>query len=158
MFRSAWLTLPLIGCTAGGADDTAGDFAFNDMEVELHDLINAHRESIGLEGLALHDGFSAIARGHSEDMARGRVEFGHDGFEERSADMFDQEAGAVATGENVAWISAGWEDEAEVIVQGWLDSPGHRENIEADFTHGGMGAAQDSDDGWYATQLFAQIQ
>jgi uncharacterized protein YkwD len=152
------LLLPVAACVGTSEDDSGGaDFAHNDMEVALHELVNDHRESVGLARFELHTGFSSLAREHSEDMARGRVEFGHAGAEERFDQMFALEDTAVSTGENVAWVSTGWPDPADVVVQGWLDSQGHRENIEGSYTHSGMGAAQDSDGGWYATQLFCLI-
>lgn len=148
--------LPLGACLElDKGDDEGSDAGHSEFELELHDLVNAHRESQGLEPLTLEGTYSGIARGHSVDMADGSVAFGHDGFDARSDDMVAHNPDLMATGENVAWISAGWDQPAAEIVQGWLDSPGHRENIEADFTHTGMGAAEDADGGWYATQLFS---
>ena len=130
-------------------------FEHSAFELELHDLVNAHRESVGLEPLDLEAAYSEIARGHSADMSDGSVAFGHDGFDDRADEMTAHQPDLLSVGENVAWISAGWEAPAEEIVLGWLDSPPHRENIESDFSHGGMGAMQDADGGWYATQLFS---
>lgn len=148
--------LPLTACLDDEKSDEGGsDFAHSEFELELHDLVNTHRESIGLDPLTLEAAYSNTARAHSADMAEGSVAFGHDGFEGRADEMTDHSPDLLAVGENVAWISSGWDAPAEEIVQGWLDSPPHRENIESDFTHGGMGAAQDAEAGWYATQLFS---
>jgi uncharacterized protein YkwD len=149
------LVVLLPACAVDDKADEESAFEHNDLELELHELVNGHREDMGLESLALVGDFSAIARGHSEDMGAGDVEFGHDGFDDRTAQMIDLEGGLVATGENVAWVSAGWDDPAGAMFEGWLDSPGHRENIEGDWNQTGMGAAEDGDGGWYATQLFA---
>ena len=150
--------VPLVGCPLAD-DDTPNDgsdaFEHTEFELALHDLVNAHREGMGLEPLALEGAYSAIARQHSADMAAGRVAFGHDGFDDRADAMVDHSPTLMSVGENVAWLSAGWDAPAEEVVNGWLDSPPHRETIESDFTHGGMGAAEDADGGWYATQLFS---
>lgn len=150
-------TLSTGACLAEDNTDTspAEGFTHTDFELELHELVNDHRESMGLEPLQLEAVYSNVARGHSSDMASGTVDFGHDGFDARADDMAAHNPDLMAVGENVAWISAGWDAPATEIVQGWLDSEPHRENIESDFTHGGMGAAQDPDAGWYATQLFS---
>lgn len=149
--------LPLVACLeSDGKDPEDSGAGHSEFELELHGLVNAHRADLDLAPLTLVAPYSAIARGHSADMADGSVAFGHDGFEARADDMAAEGAQLLAVGENVAWISAGWDAPAEEIVQGWLDSPPHRENIESDFTHGGMGAARDPEDGWYATQLFSR--
>ena len=82
----------------------------------------------------LEAAYSEIARGHSADMSDGSVAFGHDGFDDRADEMTAHQPDLLSVGENVAWISAGWEAPAEEIVLGWLDSPPHRENIETSRT------------------------
>jgi uncharacterized protein YkwD len=151
------LVLLLPGCVEDDKGDDAGDFEQSDLELELHELVNGHREDIGLEPLSLVGEFSAIARVHSEDMGAGDVDFGHDGFDNRAAEMADYDDGLMAAGENVAWVSAGWDDPAGAMFEGWLDSPGHRENIEGDWNQTGMGTSEDGEGGWYATQLFALV-
>ena len=150
-------TLILVtGCAeSDGKDNEGSDFQHSDFELELNDLVNEHREAMGLSPLELVRDYSEIARGHSSDMADGSVDFGHDGFDGRADEMTALTPDLMSVGENVAWISAGWEQPAVEIVQGWLDSPPHRENIESNFSHAGMGAAQDADGGSYATQLFS---
>jgi uncharacterized protein YkwD len=153
--RAAVLLLALPACFASDDDGGDDDFEPSDMELALHDRVNDHRASIGLDPLELDLGFGGVARGHSADMADGSVAFGHDGFDARADELGDQQPTLMGVGENVAYVSDGWEDPAGTIVQGWLDSEGHRANIEDPaWTHAGMGAVQDADAGWYATQLF----
>ena len=106
--------LPLTACLEDGKSDADGsDDAHSDFELELHDLVNDHRESIGLDPLTLEAAYSSTARAHSTDMADGSVAFGHDGFEGRADEMADTSPELLAVGENVAWISSGWDAPAE---------------------------------------------
>ena len=57
---------------------------------------------------------------------------------------------AVATGENVA---AG-QTSATAVMNAWLNSSSHKENIEGNFTHIGIAAIQNSNGTYYYTQLF----
>src|ERR1700674_1305719 len=45
---------------------------------------NEFRRSKGLSALVMRNDLNAIARRHSEDMARGRRSFGHGGFNQRA--------------------------------------------------------------------------
>jgi uncharacterized protein YkwD len=64
--------------------------------------------------------------------------------------------------ENIAqrYNSAGYETSrlAQVFVQGWIDSPGHRENmLDPDVTEIGAGLAHSDESGrYYAVQLFGR--
>ncbi len=149
------LLTTLWACTV--ADDTgddAGCDANSDLEAQTSQLINDHRASLGLVELELDPCVSELARQHSADMADGTVEFGHDGFEDRVALIFEQIPDAQAAGENVA-MNLGYADPAGAAVQGWLDSDPHRENIELpDFDLTGMGIAVDGDGAYWFTQLF----
>ncbi|WP_231590801.1 CAP domain-containing protein [Hymenobacter terrenus] len=40
------------------------------------------------------------------------------------------------------------------FVNGWLNSPGHRANIEGNFTRTGIGVATSSTGRIYSTQIF----
>ena len=56
-----------------------------------------------------------------------------------------------AVGENVAY---GYSSGA-AVMNGWMNSSGHRGNIMNDrYRLLGVGAAQDSDGRWYAAQVF----
>ena len=83
-------------------------------------------------------------------MLAGDVPFSHDGFEERADIMVD--AGFLGAGENVA-VNSGFADPVGTAVEGWLDSPGHHENIVGDWTHAGVGIATDGEQ-FYFTQMF----
>jgi uncharacterized protein YkwD len=62
-----------------------------------------------------------------------------------------------ACGENLAY-SLGHSEPAQIMVDGWMDSPGHRANIlNGNFTHGGLGIAKDKEGAYYGTQVFARF-
>lgn len=113
---------------------------------------NAHRTAAGLRPLAPDPRLTAAAQAHSADMVA-RAFYSHtapDGSEpwHRAA-----AAGSAhrAVGENIA---CGQRSAAEV-VEGWMNSPGHRANIlKPAFTHLGVGFAGGGSAGTYWTQLF----
>ena len=121
------------------------------LELAIHDLVNAHRRSKGLPPLTLDPRINRLARLHSAAMATGKVKVGHDGFRER-AKLLSQD-GPKRVAENVIW-DFGHADPATEIVQGWLKSTHHRENIEGPYEHTGVGVARDMTGAIYVTQLF----
>ncbi|MGW1072872.1 CAP domain-containing protein [Streptomyces sp. NPDC002537] len=119
---------------------------------EVVALTNAERTAAGLRPLADDRLLAAAAQGHSSDMVA-RDFYAHTSPEGRQP--WDRAAAAGCThrgiGENIA---CGQRSPAEV-VQGWMDSPGHRANIlKPDFTHIGIGFAGGGRTGTYWTQLF----
>ena len=114
------------------------------------DKINAHRAAQGKPALQMNTVISDTARIHSRNMADGKVPFGHDGVQQR-INTITTKIGAVSSwGENVAYHSQGYDK----VIQGWLNSPGHRQNIEGNFNLTGVGVAFNKQ-GWiYVTQIF----
>ena len=126
-----------------------------DLEHHVHRLVNEHRTAQGLSPLAFNPEVSAIARRHSQDMATGRVGFSHGGFESRRKKI----AGFIAqpgVGENVAMVPVGSFHVGAVAVSNWLESPGHRRNIEGAYELTGVGIAQGPTGAYYFTQLFVR--
>lgn len=124
------------------------------LEEQTHASINAHRVSIGLSPLVWDSVVAEVARIHSEDMAAGRVAFGHDGFNQRF-EQINLRIRLSRMAENVAANT--YEDPVATAVQGWLNSPGHRINIEnSNYTHTGIGVAKGAEDEYFLTQLFTR--
>lgn len=125
---------------------------------EVLNLTNQFRAQNGLAPLTLNLELNAAAQNHSQDMAIGDY-FSHTG--ENGSLPWDRAKvvgyEALSMGENIA---AGYSTPASV-VQGWIDSPGHRANmLNPDFKELGVGYYfLESDTGAvnyyrYWTQLF----
>jgi uncharacterized protein YkwD len=119
-------------------------------------LTNRERAENGLSGLSLNGDLVASARGHSADMAA-QDYFSHTALDGSSPGDRIAEAGydANSWGENIA---AGYATPTSV-VDGWMNSPGHRANIlNSNFCDIGVGYAYDGDSmyGNYWTQNFGR--
>ena len=130
-------------------------------EQEVLELVNQEREKEGRSPLAWCDGLGDLARAHSNDMcdrgffshvnpegenptARGRA--GHAGsytFDPIVPNPYN------GVGENIAM---GYST-AEQVMEGWMNSPGHRANIlNGKYTHIGVGICSGCGKHW--TQCF----
>jgi hypothetical protein len=123
-------------------------------------LSNNERVSRGARAVHRHCGLDFVAAFHSADMVR-RNFFDHinpDGLapQDRLRKLRPQLLGC--TGENLAWISRRDEDIIACdVVRGWMESPGHRENmLQPAHTHVGVSVVP-SGDQLHVTQLFASI-
>ncbi|MGW3651269.1 CAP domain-containing protein [Streptomyces sp. NPDC000878] len=119
---------------------------------EVTDLTNRERARAGLPPLATDALLTRAAQAHSTDMVV-RAFYSHTGPD--GSQPWDRAATAGSTrrtiGENIA---CGQRSPAEV-VEGWMNSPGHRANIlKREFTHIGIGFAGGGKAGTYWTQLF----
>jgi uncharacterized protein YkwD len=111
---------------------------------------NQFRASNGLPPLKMEINCSLLAEKHSKDMASGRTEFGHDGFEVRAAALSKVLGGTSGAAENVAYGTL----DAKGVVDGWIRSPGHRKNMLGNYNLIGIGYAQGKGRLMYFTQLF----
>ena len=146
----------------------------------MHDYVNEERTQRGLSALDFDEDLREIARSHSQDMAE-RGYFSHtdpegDDFSDRYEE-FDYtcrvptDDGMYYTGgENIAYtyyetnVRTGsgdtvyYDTESELargIVDQWMNSAGHRQNMLADYWQNeGIGIYVTSDNRVYATQNF----
>jgi uncharacterized protein YkwD len=82
------------------------------------------------------------------------VPFGHQGFEDRVKNI-QAVVNIGGAAENVA--ASDEKDLVNAVVNGWIQSQGHRENIEnATYNISGMGVVVDGTGMYYFTQLFAK--
>lgn len=142
----ALAALALIGC----GDSLVGPDLSDPRVADFVELMNEHRVDIGCPTLEWHQPTAGVAQAHSADMIA-RDFFAHtnpDGdspFDRLTAAGIDYGMAA----ENIAY---GYPDAASVL-QAWLDSPGHRANIEnCSLSQHGVGLA---DTHW--THLFANV-
>ncbi len=122
------------------------------LEDQILDLVNRYRKSKGLSPLTVNFTIAQEARKHTMAMATHRVDFGHAGFNIRSKVITSKVQGATSVAENVAYGS----QSAKEVVNGWLNSPGHRRNIEGNYKFTGIGVARDQQARLYFTQIFAK--
>ncbi|WP_395576362.1 CAP domain-containing protein [Streptomyces sp. BK79] len=119
---------------------------------EVVELTNRRRTGAGLPPLAADPRLAHAAQAHSADMVA-RDFYSH--TDPDGGGPWGRAAAAGAghrtVGENIA---CGQRSPA-AVVEGWMNSPGHRANIlKADFTHIGVGLAGGGRAGTYWTQLF----
>ena len=124
-----------------------------DFERRTHVLVNEHRIAIGLQPLEYSEALATIARQHSQAIATGYEFFSHDGFEERKR-MAQGFVRLETFAENLALNNSSPASAPVDAVAGWLDSPGHRKNMEGQFNLTGIGCARGKDGVFYFTQLF----
>jgi uncharacterized protein YkwD len=119
------------------------------LERDVFELVNRRRRTQGLRPLALDEQVSRQARRHSQAMAAGTRRLGHRGFDDRVAALRRVTA-CDRAGENVA-LGRG---RAVVAVRSWVDSPGHRRNIDGRYDSTGVGVARTRAGEVYITQIF----
>ena len=135
-----------------------------EVEQIIFDLTNEERRKQRLKALQPDPKLQTAARAHSSDMLE-RDFFAHASPEgrtpfDRIAIIHRQLVGG--TGENI-WQGKGHDVNdaqklADLVVEGWMNSPGHRENILRDtYSHLGVGGAAKGDRVKF-TQNFASIQ
>ena len=116
------------------------------VEAEVHRLVNLHRTGMGLSVLEWDETIAVECRQHSQDMANTNS-LNHDGFNERINKI----------GETISWSWAGenvaYNYSADAVVIAWLNSPGHKSNIESNSNLTGVGVAYDGST-IYFTQIF----
>ncbi|NJO41914.1 MAG: CAP domain-containing protein [Cyanobacteria bacterium CRU_2_1] len=124
---------------------------FEAIEQAVFEQINQHRAEIGLSPLTLDPVIMQQARSHSQTMANNR-DLSHDGFQDR-ADTIAQSITYRSVAENVAY-NQGYSNPDERAVTSWLNSSGHRQNIEGEFNLTGIGIARNDQGEYYFTQIF----
>jgi uncharacterized protein YkwD len=157
---------------------------FDAVKIEniVHELTNQERLNHGLSQLAIDPEITQIARGHSSDMAQ-REYFAHETPEGLSpSDRADQNGYScqkivglkiysgiaenifqghlfdsyyTINGEITSYEWNTEEEIAKITVDGWMNSPGHRENILTKiFDREGIGVEITPDHKVYVTQNF----
>ena len=133
------IVIALVAGSFGFLLGANSEVAIAPEEQEMLDLVNEERMRESLAPVTWCPALARSATAHSQDMAAENY-FEHQSLDGREvwdrakAEGYDYQT----VGENIA---VGQRDVAEVM-QGWMDSPGHRENImKPDYTHLGSGVA-----------------
>jgi uncharacterized protein YkwD len=158
MFRvllSLAIVFTMVSCSSDSSDGTSTDkkvvtnYNYNETELKLITLINNYRQTIGLNTLEVINHISFKSEEHNIYMIEHNL-VNHDYFKERSDNLI-LVLGAERVGENIAYNYK----TAENAFSAWMDSPGHRANIEGDYTHFGLAVTTDAQTGKkYYTNMF----
>jgi len=152
-----------------------------ELEKKIHELINKERRKQGLQPLRLDEKLSIIARKHSKDMAENDY-FSHTNLRGKSSTDRGIKEGYYCRKDFGSYYTEGlaenifqnwlydsityydgipihnWntmEDLAQSTVQGWMESPGHKNNIlNPSFDREGIGVAIADSGKVYITQDF----
>ncbi|MFV8325792.1 CAP domain-containing protein [Flavobacterium sp. ZS1P14] len=138
--------------TTSAASQQVVDYTYNASELETMNLINTYRVSVGLNPLQKINHISYKSEEHDKYMITNNV-VNHNDFVARSENII-KVLGAKTVSENIAYNYS----TPQAALNAWLASPGHKENIEGDFTHFGISIRENPETGKkYYTNIFAKI-
>ena len=120
------------------------------LAAEILVYINQYRVQHGRAKLTMDPVLCRTAAGHSQDMAKHVVPFGHDGFNARMNYLHQHVKDSLSGAENVAYNYK----TAKIVADGWLHSRGHQKNIMGNYNLTGIGIARDHEGKLYYTQMF----
>jgi uncharacterized protein YkwD len=128
------------------------NYSYSESEIETMKLINEYRVSVGLNPLEKINHISYKSEEHDYYMINNNV-VNHNDFVARSENIM-KVLGAKTVSENIAYNYS----TPQAALNAWLASPGHKENIEGDFTHFGISIRENPVTGKkYYTNIFAKI-
>ncbi len=126
-------------------------YTYNSSELETMNIINEYRVSVGLNPLQQINHISYKSEEHDDYMITNNV-VNHNNFVERSENLISV-LSAKRVGENVAYNYS----TPQSVVNAWLNSPSHKENIVGDYTHFGIAIKTNADGKKYYTNIFVKI-
>jgi uncharacterized protein YkwD len=167
VFLGVCLALILVGVRMPDAGPRYGprsaDISYlGELERAIYRLTNEVRKKHALSPLTWESSLGGVARAHSADMLH-RNYFSHqspDGRSPHDRILSGYPSGLSMSGENI-WSGTGHDPGdtprlARIIVDNWLSSPGHRQNLlNPQFTDTGVGVAARGRD-VRATQVFVR--
>lgn len=153
---SALAVLMLINPRPAGAQD------MTHIRAHALELVNQSRKEANLPPLVAEDKLTRMAQAYAEEMLK-RKFFDHVSPDGKTvADRFKKVNGGkwVMVSENIFMISQTRPPITDTILkhlqEGWMNSPGHRENIlHPGLTHFGYGIVTDDKGDLYAVQNFS---
>lgn len=131
-------------------DTTVPDTSTLSYAEQVVKLVNAERAKVGLSALTMQTNITAAANVRAKEI---KQSFSHTRPNGSSFSSVLNEQGAAfrSSGENIAW----GQKTPEQVMQGWMNSNGHRANIlNKNFNNIGVGYYQDEKGVNYWVQLF----
>jgi uncharacterized protein YkwD len=142
-----------------------------EIEEAVVEGTNEERRGQGLDGLEASDAHKEAARGHSADMANNGY-VGHVDSEGRSFEERVEPRGCSSIGENAAVtfyevpvrnartneteMNTDADDIADMLVDDWMASPPHRENLLGEYDSVSVGVYVSAGNTVFATQIFCE--
>lgn len=149
------MVLTLASCSKDEAADEKEDlelitnFDYSAEELDLANRINDYRVSVGLNTLEIVNHISYKSLEHNSYMIANNV-VNHDYFDSRANNII-QVLGAVRVGENIAYNFS----TPNSALHAWKNSPGHKANLDGDYTHFGISIKINPENGKkYYTNMF----
>ncbi|MCU0612040.1 MAG: CAP domain-containing protein [Candidatus Eisenbacteria bacterium] len=128
--------------------------AYPVLEQETFNRINAYRSARGLRPLAWDETVASQCRAHCARMARADRYLAHEGFAER-ASCIRRVTAFLRVSENVG-SNYGYDDPVEAALQGWIESPPHRDAVEGSYAATGIGVDRSASGTYYFAEIFVQ--
>lgn len=157
LFALLFTSLTFISCSSDSSEattsnstttETAKSYNHTQTEVQLLDLINDYRVGKGLNPLQIIEHISYKSSEHNVYMIETNS-VNHDGFDERKTNL-QNVLGAYKVGENVAYGFS----TPQAALTAWINSDGHRANLEGNYSHFGLSISQDENGRFYYTNIF----
>jgi uncharacterized protein YkwD len=126
-------------------------YNFSQQENAVMNATNVYRNQIGLNTLKSIQHIGYISEEHNIYMIE-QDTISHDYFQQRSDNLI-QTLHAGHVGEVLAYNYTS----PQSVLNAWINSPGHKNIIEGDFTNFGIAIKQDSNGRKYYTFIFVRI-
>jgi len=148
------MVLTLVSCSNDSTEEKEElelitNFDYSAEETDFGNRINNYRVSVGLNTLEIVNHISYKSLEHNSYMITNNV-VNHDYFDSRANNII-QVLGAVRVGENIAYNFS----TPNAAINAWKNSPGHKANLEGDYTHFGVSIKINPENGKkYYTNMF----
>jgi len=151
-------SIPMAGAAAPAAATGAppNRSAYGNTESRIFDLINAQRQHQGLRPLVYNAQLDRMAKIQADNMARFQ-KMAHVLPDANLPSLGDRARYVGYTYGRIAENVALGFPNAETVVEGWMNSSGHRRNIlDREVIETGIGIARSSAGGIYYCQVFGR--
>jgi uncharacterized protein YkwD len=143
------LTLFILSCNKEDEEITPPlcTYQFSTNEIELLNRINNYRDSVNLNTLQINQHISYVCYGHNVYMIDTGI-INHNYFQQRVNNL-QETLGAERVGENIGY---NYQNTVSVL-NAWLSSYRHKENIEGDYTDFGLSITRGTNQRNYITLI-----